>query len=269
MIKRDYHIHTAYSDDCIIPMETMVLSAIEKGMEEIALTDHVDYDYPDRDLPFVVNYDLYSQDYYALKEKYQDKINILFGVEIGLQPHLGSKIEELLAKYPFDFAIGSIHTVKRHDIYARRFWDNKSKVKGYTEYFEDVLECAKMHSCYRVFGHLDYVNRYGGFDDKTLYYKDYADIIDEILKTIIKGERGIEINTSGYRYGLTQTHPQRDILKRYKELGGEIITLGSDSHKAEDISADFDIAEQMLKDLGIHYLTKFSKMKPEMYKIGD
>lgn len=69
MIKRDYHIHTAYSDDCIIPMETMVLSAIEKGMEEIALTDHVDYDYPDRDLPFVVNYDLYSQDYYALKEK--------------------------------------------------------------------------------------------------------------------------------------------------------------------------------------------------------
>ena len=267
VIRKDYHIHTSHSDDCNIPMEEMILSALDKGFNEIALTDHVDFDYPDREKAFVVDYDVYTEEFFPLKEKYKNKINILLGVEIGLQPHLTEDIKKLLNSYPFDFAIGSSHTINSMDVYMPKFFEGKSQKEAYTEYFLDVLNCSKMTNCYNVYGHLDYINRYGNFESKVLQYKDYSDIIDEILKVIIENGKGLEVNTSGFRYGLNQSHPQRDILIRYKELGGEILVAGSDSHRPQDIGCSFDYVHHTLKDIGYRYLASFEKMKPVMYKI--
>ncbi|MDO4719119.1 MAG: histidinol-phosphatase HisJ family protein [Peptostreptococcaceae bacterium] len=267
-IPRDYHIHTSYSTDSKAPMEEMIESSINKGLKEIALTDHVDFDFPGDytkgERPFLVDYREYLVEFRRLQEKYRDRIRLLLGVEIGLQTHIGAQVEKLLGEYPFDFVIGSIHTVNRQDVYLPAFHEGKTKKESYMEYFSYALECAKMYSCYHVFGHLDYINRYGKFEDKILRYQDYSDIIDEILRTIIAGGKGVEINTSGHRYGLAQTHPQKDILRRYLELGGEIITVGSDAHRRMDIASHFELAEAMLRRLNVRYLTRFEEGRPIM-----
>lgn len=267
MIKRDYHIHTSYSDDCRIPMEKMIESAVEKGLCEIALTDHVDFDSNYNLTTVPIDYDEYRREFAYLKEKYSCKINLLLGVEIGLSHASEDAIKSFLSGYPFDFVIGSIHAVNGSDVYLDSYSKGKSQKEAYQEYFEYALECSKMRDCYEVFGHLDYINRYGGFADKTLKYKDYSDIIDEILKSVIENGKGFEINTSGYRYGLGQLHPQKDIIKRYHELGGEIITIGSDSHRPEDIAANFDTVYEVLQNIGIRYLAAFNQRKVNMYRI--
>ena len=128
---------------------------------------------------------------------------------------------------PFDFVIGSTHVINGLDVSDSRFFEGKTKKEAYTEYFENVLENAKLHDCYNVYGHLDYINRYSHYEDNSLEYEDYSDIIDEILKVLVSKGKGLDINTSGYRYGLGRTNPQLDIVKRFKELGGEIVTVGS------------------------------------------
>lgn len=269
-VKKDYHMHTSFSTDSKAPMTSMIESAIEKGLSEIALTDHVDFDFPTEnpnEPAFLVDYNEYVKAFYPLREHYQNQIRILFGVEIGLQRHIKSSILNLLQDFPFDFVIGSIHTVNHMDVYAPLYHKGKTKEESYTEYFHYALSCAGMYDCYDVFGHLDYINRYGNYADKILRYADYRDLIDEILKTIIHGGKGIEINTSGYRYGLNQTHPQKDIIRRYLELGGEIITVGSDAHRPQDIATHFESVTEILQSLGIKYLTQFRNRKPEMYRL--
>lgn len=266
-IPRDYHMHTYYSTDSNAPMKSMIRSAIEKGMTEIALTDHVDFDFPGDytkgEAPFMVDYHQYLQEFLPLREQYSDQINILLGVEIGLQPHLAPQIEKLLSDFPYDFVIGSIHTVNGQDVYLPDFHEGKTQNETYEEYFRYAFDCAKLHSCYDVFGHLDYINRYGKYDTNNLYYEDYRELIDEILLTLISSGKGLEINTSGYRYGLSQTHPQASILKRYHELGGEILTVGSDAHRSQDIGEYFPLVKEMLENIGIRYLTRFDKRMPK------
>ncbi len=108
---------------------------------------------------------------------------------------------------------------------------------------------------------------YGGFENRTYQFKDYANILDQILRTIISKGKGIEINTSGFRYGLGVLHPGIDLLKRYKELGGTIITFGSDTHKIRDYYDGFEEAKKMLLEAGFEFITVFKNRKPEFVKI--
>ena len=118
-----------------------------------------------------------------------------------------------------------------------------------------------------VYGHIDFISRYGIYKDNSLKYRDYSDLIDEVLKTLINKNKGIEINTSGYRYKLNQTYPQYDILKRYKELGGEIITIGSDAHTPDYVGDHFEVAYEMLVKSGFKYITRFKNLKPSFTAI--
>ena len=111
-------------------------------------------------------------------------------------------------------------------------------------------------------GHLDYVVRYGKSREKEYSYTDYADIIDEILKLLIEKEKGLEVNSAGLKYGLPFAHPHPDVLNHYRELGGEIITIGADAHKPEHIAYDFAKAEEILKSCGFKYYTEFFEQKP-------
>ena len=183
------------------------------------------------------------------------------GVELGYQPHVVNKNNELLTTHSFDFVILSIHYVDNLDLGNGDFFKKKTPYESYKRYYEVVLDAVKTCDNFDVLGHIDYIIRYG--DKDAYHYEDYKDIIDEILKTVIEMGKGIELNTAGYRKGIGQSNPSGDIIKRYRELGGEIITVGSDAHIPEDLGADFQIAKELLKQCGFSYYTEFRRRKPE------
>lgn len=266
MFLADYHIHTNFSIDSEAPMEEMIKSAINRGMKEIAITDHADFDtkyYP------VPDYTEYIPYFNNLKEKYKDKIQMQLGVEIGLENKWADRINEFANKFDFDFIIGSSHATTTLDLYfdQKEYFKDKTKKEAYTTYFEEILKNIEACPRFNVYGHIDFISRYGMYDDNSLKYEDYSDLIDACLKSLIEKGKGIEVNTSGFRYGINGTYPSLTILKRYKELGGEIITAGSDSHKPEDTADHIDYAYNLIKEAGFKYVSVFRKQKPEFVAI--
>ena len=158
---------------------------------------------------------------------------------------------------PFDFVIGSVHVIDGIDVSNPEYFKGKTKKQAYLKYFEEVLENLKIHDCYNVVGHLDYISRYAPYDDKSVYYNEYMEIIDEILKVLVKKDKGLDVNTSAYRYGENRCYPQFEILKRFNELGGKIITVGSDAHSPEYIADHFEDAYNMIKSAGFKSIATF------------
>lgn len=267
MFYYDYHVHTNFSSDSKETPEDMIKQAISLNLKEIAITDHVDYDNTDVPSELILKYEDYSAKINSLIDLYKDDIDIKLGVEIGMQPHIAKKCTDFCKNNHFDFIIASTHAIDKRDVYNGKIFEEHSQKEGYKIYFENVLENVTLFDEFDVFGHLDFINRYGKFEDKTLNYIDFKDIIDEILKVIIKKNKGIEINTSGFKYGLGHTHPKIEIVKRYKELGGEIITLGSDSHAKKMLTSHFDVVYDMLVLAGFKYFTSFKDRKPEFISI--
>jgi histidinol-phosphatase (PHP family) len=270
MIIADYHVHSHFSSDSTASVESMVEKAISLGMKKICFTDHMDYDYPAQyGLSFTFDPDEYFKELDRITQKYKAKIKVLKGIELGLQPHLAVRYQKLLARYDFDFAIGSSHLIKGLDPYYPEFWEDKTPEEGLNLYFQSIIDNIKAFTQYQVYGHLDYIVRYVPDKNFIYIYEKYGDIIDEVLKTIISHGLGIEVNTSGLKYGLGFTHPKEAIIKRYKELGGEIITIGSDGHKPEHLGYDFAKTEQLLLSQGFRYYTTFEKKKPVFMRLGE
>lgn len=270
-ITADFHLHSSFSGDSTEPMENMILSAIEKGLTHICFTEHMDFDYPvSEGTPegtFLVNTDSYLYDLARLKDKYSGRLQILFGIELGLQPHLAKELAVYTHLHEFDFIIGSTHIANGKDPYYPAFYENRSEEEAYREYFENIIENIRKVRHFDVFGHLDYVVRYGPDKDKNYSYAKYKDLFDTILTLLLEYEKGIELNTGSLRSGTKDVSPCRDVLKRYRELGGEVITVGSDAHCAKDIASDFHLAAEILKDCGFRYYCIFEKRLPEYKKL--
>lgn len=271
MITADFHVHSDFSSDGKASMEDMIAHGIKQGLKTICFTDHMDYDYPKIS---TYNFELEIEDYLkklqTMKERYKSQIEILTGIELGIQPQVIDRMNELTSKYAFDFIIGSVHIVDQFDPYYPQYWENKTEEEGILRCFTAIKEGCESFQGFNVCGHIDYIFRYAP-SSKAQYkeypYSYYADVLDEILKTLIKNGKGIELNTSGYKYGLGHPHPKTEILRRYKELGGEIITIGSDAHLPEHLCYDFNRATNLLKDLGYQYYTLFKEGKPIMEKL--
>lgn len=262
MFFADYHTHSSFSSDSDTPMEDNIRQAIALGLSEIAVTDHIDLDYPDPDYPFWFDYEPYRAEVERLREKYRGKIIIRLGVEMGLQRHVYDQIRQMIADNEYDFIIGSSHCVDRCDLCMPDFFVGKTKEEAYERYFEDVLYHVEHCPVFQVYGHIDFISRYGGYADPTLTYDQYAPVLDRILRGLIDQGKGLEVNTSGFRYGLNRTHPQFDILKRYYDLGGRIVTVGSDAHRPEDIASHFEQAHTLLLAAGFQEVTRFCKQQP-------
>lgn len=263
-MKSDFHMHTYFSSDAEVQPKDMVERAIQIGLETICFTDHYDKDYPkyaDTE-EFQLDADRYFSEMKELQEKYKNQIDIRIGVETGLQPHLGEFWHDFVRKYPFDFVIGSVHVVDRQDPYYGTFFEGRSDEEAYHQTFEETLVNIKNNKDFDVLGHIDYIVRYGKTKAEHYSYKKYADIIDEILRYLIYNGKGIELNTAGFKYGLGFCHPHPEILKRYRELGGEIITIGSDGHKPEHIAYDFHKVSDILKACGFKMYTDFKGRAP-------
>lgn len=267
MIKTDYHLHTAYSFDSTEMMEDIVKRAIELDLNEIVFTDHLETLDPNVGIHKIIDYDRYVGELEALREKYGKSIDLKLGAEINLEPSIKNEINNYLNKYPFDFVIGSLHAAEFEDFAMSDFSDGKSRDEYYDDYFKWGIDCVKKDFNFCVLGHIDYIVRYGGYKEKYLDMDIHKGAISEILKTLISNGKGIEINTAGIRYNLGHVHPKVEILKLYKSLGGEIITVGSDAHRKSDLAKDFDTAKHLLKDCGFEYYTRFEKMKPIFEKI--
>ena len=269
MIDFDFHMHSAHSGDSEEEMERMILGAIKKGMKTICFTEHFDPDFPKdkEEFDFSLDTPAYLSHFQNCQKEYGAQIGLCFGVEFGLQQHLTEQCREYVKSYPFDFVIGSSHIVNGKDPYLAEFYENRSEREAYLEYFEGVLECARLFTDFDVYGHLDYVVRYGPNKDRDYSYAAYADILDEILKTLIEKGKGIEINTGGFSHGLDHPNPREEVLKRYRELGGEILTIGSDAHRAERIGYRFEDALPILREAGFRYLTVFKSREPHFLKI--
>ncbi|MBQ7776795.1 MAG: histidinol-phosphatase HisJ family protein [Lachnospiraceae bacterium] len=270
-ITADFHMHSSFSGDSDAPMEAMIQKGIELGLTHMCFTEHNDFDFPVcEETPegtFELNVDAYLYDLLKYREKYKDKINILFGIELGLQPQVMRQNSILAKSYDFDFIIGSSHICNKKDPYYPPFYEGRSEEEAYREYFESILENIKKFSNFDVYGHLDYVVRYGPNKDANYSYAKYRDILDLVLELLIDKGKGLEINTGGVKSGLKELHPCTDILKRYRELGGEIITIGSDAHSPEVLTAHFDRATDVLKECGFKYYTIFEKRVAEFKKL--
>lgn len=241
MQTKDFHIHTSFSTDSEALPEEMIASAIQKGLTEICITDHYDFYYPHHD--FTMDLSAYQKRIHELGVKYQNEIVVHCGIEIGMDMMYKESIHDLLAKYKFDFVIGSIHVIDQTEFYYGDYFKNKTKEEAHRQYLETVLTCVREFKEINVLGHLDYIIRYGKAyytDFNVMDYEKYKELFTEIFQELITTGRGIEINTSGYKYGLNKTHPENELISLYKKLGGTYMTFGSDAHRPEHVALGFE-----------------------------
>ena len=277
MIQADMHMHTWFSTDSEACPRDMADEAVRKGLKTICFTDHFDKDDLEWGEEGIFDVDAYFVEMQKLQEEYAGKLNIRIGIELGLRTYLKDYYEELTKKYPFDFVIGSVHNVPYKkdaegnilytDPAAEKLFTDRTDKEAYRLMMETTLENVRTSDCFQTLGHLDYVVRYGKSREKEYSYTDYADIIDEILKLLIEKEKGLEVNSAGLKYGLPFAHPHPDVLKRYHELGGEIITIGADAHTPDKIGYAFDKAADVLRECGFSYYAVFKNRRPVFHKL--
>jgi histidinol-phosphatase (PHP family) len=260
----DSHMHTEVSTDSEASAEVMAEQAVRLGMKSICITDHQDLDYPYEG--FVFDTKPYWKKMREVQEKYRNQIQIRIGVETGLQPHVNGLLHDLINQDPYDFVIGSVHLVDRKDPYYRDEIGMTDE-EMYRRYFEYTLECLKGTDGYQTLGHLDYAVRYGYDKGKSYSYQKFGDEIDAILRELIDRGIALEVNTAGLKYHLGFPNPHPDVIKRYRELGGELITIGADAHRPEHIGYQFDVLEELLRACGVKYIAQFTGRKAEMIRI--
>lgn len=272
----DYHMHSLYSGD--IPkgkgnsINELCENAISKGISEIAITDHYDVDgiyygaFPMLDIGSVY------RDILIAREKYGERLSVLFGIEIGQACHMPLETNRLLNRYPFDFVIGSVHSVRGIIDFAElkvETMDDKELLLLWDKYISEMKELIEWGN-FCTLAHMTYPFRYlkfAGREQLLDLENKGREVFEDILKSIIKKGISLEVNTSGLRQGLGQTMPNDDLIRFYKELGGEMITIGSDAHCSRDIGADIEDTTEKLKAFGFEYITRYKNRKPYMVKI--
>lgn len=270
-IQADYHLHTSHSGDSTASMEGQILSALSRGLTMMCFTDHYDPGFPYDRIPdlepgtFELDYDSYRAEFLALKAKYSGRIDLRFGIELGLQARLGGELRSYIRNHPdYDFIIGSNHLCGGMDPYYPSFLEGRTEEEAVALYFDETLaairSCPDIDSC----GHLDYVTRYLPHRETVYSYAAFSDRIDRLLDEIIRRGIALEVNTAPLCKGMPFFNPLPDILTRYREMGGELITIGSDAHVPDRIAGRFDEAAGILRDLGFAWYAVYKERKPQM-----
>ncbi len=263
----DMHMHSSFSTDSDAPMESMVQSAISSGLKGVCFTEHMDLDYPKFYFPddphaFVADPGQVQTKIEQLRKKTGNALWIGFGLEFGMQGHLSDTFHDLASCYPLDSIIASQHLVNSLDPYYPQTWENTDVDDLIHQYYQEMLSNLKSLKEWDTLAHIDYIIRYipghreelasGKISspyDSMLHHKD---LIDEILLYIIQSGKCLEVNTAGYKYGLNQPNPAPSIIRRYRQLGGELITIGADAHAPGHVAIGFDQVRELLLSMGFH-----------------
>jgi histidinol-phosphatase (PHP family) len=254
----DTHVHTKVSTDSEMEIEDAIKSAQNKNISLI-ITEHMDLKFPEEGL-FCFDVD----DYFRKYSKYRGE-NLLLGIEIGIKDDCLEESREVITKGPFDYVLGSVHLVDNLDVYYETYYKGKSKKEAYEKYLATILNGIQKYEFIDSMGHIDYISRYSRYDDKEIYYREFSDMIDQILKTLIAKDKCMEINTRRLN-DESAVKNLINIYKRFRELGGKYVTVGSDAHNTTAIGSNFHVAKEIvdLCDLKVVY---FKERKKEYEKM--
>jgi len=256
-------------------MEAQLLQAKALGLSSLCFTDHMDYKFPSK--RHTVEFLFSAEEYFSAIEKLRDKypdFPLRAGVELGLKRDVLPQCLSLTRNHAFDFVIGSTHLVDDIDVYYPEYWEAQGETRGISRYYEVTLENIQMGFDFDVYGHLDYIirncpaiktAREAGTvreDFFQKYYEINREIIAEILRCLISHGKGIELNTGGFKYGLGHPNPHETILSLYRDLGGELITVGSDAHEERHLAYDFSKVPEILRHCGFSCYTEYHSRKP-------
>jgi len=259
----DYHMHTSVSYDSKANAQEMAQVALAAGLKEICFTDHMDYCRTAD--PKAITFDI--ADYRrAYDDLHVSGLLIRRGVEFGITVWNQKEMAEFLKLYPFDFVIGSVHFIHDVDPYEERYWAGRSVRESYRVYFDEMLECVRVQDDYDVLGHLTYACK-SPFNPthEPVLFEEYREVTQEIMRILVQKGKGMEINTSGVDSAGVFL-PSADYLRRFKELGGEIVTIGSDAHNAARVGQYTYEAAEILKDI-FGYACTFEGRRPIFHKL--
>ncbi|MDE5991336.1 MAG: histidinol-phosphatase HisJ family protein [Clostridia bacterium] len=265
----DTHTHCNHSHDSTQDPRDMIEKAISLGMEYLAITDHYDGELtflPEFNYIPQIDLERHFSELNLLKEEYKDKIQVGVGIECGYMKEANDLYLKNLAKYDFDFTINSIHTIEYEDCYMKSYFDKRTKFEAYNAYLKAVRESLDCSYHYDSVGHIGYVMRKSTYSDPMLYSDDHKDLIDDILKTMIYKGKALEINSQSKGTGLDFL-PTKEIIVRYKQLGGQLITFGSDAHTINRIAEKYALVTDYLKSIGFEYVFKYLSHKPVAVKL--
>lgn len=253
----DSHMHTCFSTDSKMKMD----EAVARGREldiGITITEHMDIAYPEP-MSFIFDVEKYFADYNTFRNE-----KVLLGIEIGMRSDCLEENCKLVEKYPFDYVIGSVHVINNIDIYAAEFYHERKKKDVYEQYFKTMKQCVSCYDSIHSLGHIDYIARYARFKDPEVYYHEFKDYIDEVLHIVAQKGKALEINTRrlGTKEAVEIIMP---IYKRFYEVGGRLVTIGSDAHHVKDIGRGLDVGLEIAErsKLDVVY---FKDGKPQYQK---
>ena len=265
----DLHMHTESSFDGHYSAVQMCQAAVDNDLATVAITDHFDVDFYEEQNLGTRQQTSYDDIIYAGSE-FEGRLQVLRGIEMGQPTYDEELSRKTLERYEYDFVIGSIHNLRKTPDFCELNYQILTQDDVYSlldKYFEEELILAKWNG-FDTLAHLTYPMRYivqsGRFNTDL---SRYDDITDEIFKVLIANGKALEINTSGLRQPIGKTMPTDNYVRRYRELGGELLTLGSDAHFTEHVGANIDDGYKIAESCGFEYVTYFKNRKPVQVKI--
>lgn len=268
MLLTDYHLHSSCSSDAKNSMYEMAMASFAAGVSQICFTDHCDLDHYSTGLPDANCFEYWPKalsQYTAAVENTDGKIDIRLGMELGAPNHDAQRAGKIASRPELDFIIGSLHNIRNtKDFYCLEYESESHCHRLLEIYIGELIEIANL-DCFDVMAHIGYTDRYmqnAGFKAH-LDLKRYGDRLTVLLETLIEHGHGIEINCSGWRHPkINGPIPNVQILKLYHELGGEIITVGSDAHTVSQAGTYLREGFELIRSIGFKYVTTFLKREP-------
>ena len=247
----DSHMHTKFSADSDMAA-TEALTRAQSLNLGVVFTEHFDYGVQVDGKDFSFDPAEYMRDYKNLRGK-----NCRLGVEVGLRKSARAANEKFLAHADFDFVIGSIHLVDDFDIYYPEFYADKDKATAYGKYFAQMADEVAVAD-FDALGHIDYICRAAPYDDPEIDYPTFAAQIDAVLKIIVERGKVLELNTRRFDKprAVKELVP---VYKKYRELGGRFVTVGSDAHRVSAVGNFFNRALEFVRKLDLTPVTFFER----------
>jgi histidinol-phosphatase (PHP family) len=234
----DAHLHTRLSPDADADLDAYAAMAVERGVAELAITDHLDFE-PGAPAYGFATFSERERVVREAAERWADRVAIRFGVEITYQARYEADIREHLAGHRYDFVIGSVHVMADSPYAASRvgaFVAGRSLPEILEPYFGEVLGAARS-GLFDALGHLDFVKRYLVPHVQPELLAEAPELYEPILAALVGVGTGLEINTSGLRQAAHEIYPAPWAVARFRELGGRRITIGSDAHRLHSFGA--------------------------------
>ncbi len=257
----DYHLHSRHSFDSDANPQQSIERASKLGISEICFTEHVDFE--DTRNP-LLDISAYISDINRFMPSYKG-VRVKLGFEIGLDDwECSQRTWDFIKDAGADFIIGSVHMVNGINAYYNDFFEGLSQAEAYEKYINALCDKAKSCAYFSVLGHYDFVTKYAPYENRALNYLDYAERLDTLLRILVDKGKSLEINTSSWRDGFSWGI---ELFRRYRELGGDFVTIGADSHSPERVGMRLNEAISMAMEAGIKYIATFDGLSPVMHRI--